>query len=141
MKRLLIIGATFVALSATAVVAYAGTGPVPDVGSHGVSQAQSPDIDSIVTRVLDRIQTMWQWRGQEVVDQVRGRAHEVADPVRDAVHDRDMDVVRDAVDEVRGRAHEVADPVRDAVYDRGRSMDRDGSMSQDDMGGWGRSDR
>ncbi len=165
MKRLLIIGATVVALSATAVVAWAGTGPVADIGSHVASQTRGQDIDPIVMRVLDQIQSTWRWQGHDAANAVADHAQQVADPMRDATMERGIDVIRDAVDQVRDRAHDLADLAREAVHDQSmaqdhvadqghvqdgdtahdRNLDRDGSMGRsmgrDHMGDRGRMDR
>lgn len=130
MKRLLIIGATVAALSTTAVVAWAGTGPVADIGSHVATQTRGQDIDPIVMKVLDRIQNTWQWQGHDAGHQVAEEAHQVADPMRDAVSEHDVDAIRDAVDQVRDRAHDVADPARDAVHDQDIARDRDAAQDR-----------
>jgi len=121
MKRLLIIGATVVALSATAVVAWAGTGPVADIGSHVATQTRGQDIDPIVMKVLDRIQNTWQWQGNDA-------GHQVADPMRDAVREHDVNAIRDAIDQVRDRAHDVAGQARDTVHDQDMVRDRDAAQ-------------
>ncbi len=134
MKRLLIIGATVVALSATAVVAWAGTGPVADIGSHVASQTRGQNIDPIVMKVLDRIQNTWQRQGHDAGHQVADQAHQVADPMRDAVREHDVDAIRDAVDQVRDRAHDVASQARDAGHDQNMVRDRD-AVQDSDMDG------
>ncbi len=132
MRRTLIIGATVLALSATAAVAMAGTGPRADVESQVAAAVTGHDIDPIVMKVMDKIEAARQAYTDHVADpahdavrdhagdhaaDVVDRAHEVADPVRDMDRDRTMDQMRDAVGEVVDRAHEVADPVREAVRD------------------------
>ncbi|VAV89722.1 hypothetical protein MNBD_ACTINO01-148 [hydrothermal vent metagenome] len=140
MKRLLIIGATVVALSATAVVAWAGTGPVADIGSHVASQTRGQDIDPIVMKVLDRIQNTWQWQGHDAGHQVADQARQVADPMRDAVREHDVDAIRNAVDQVRDRAHDVADQARDAAHAqdmvRGTDATQDRYMDGDHNAEW-----
>jgi len=140
MKRLLIIGATVVALSSTAVVAWAGTGPVEDPGSPVATQTRGYDIDPIIMKILDRIQNVWHGQGHDAASQVADRAHQVADPMRDTVRESDVDVMRDAADQVRDRAHEVADRVRDAAHTQ--DMVRDSNTTQArDMAKGDRSDQ
>ncbi|MCL1599608.1 MAG: hypothetical protein M3094_10510, partial [Actinomycetia bacterium] len=131
MKRLLIIGATVVALSATAVVAWAETAPDTDIESHVATQARGYDIDPVIMQILDRIHNERQWQGHNAANQVAERAHQVADPVRDATMERDVDAIREAVDQVRDRAHDVADRVRDAAHDQDMVQSRDAVHDQD----------
>jgi len=146
MRRILIIGVAALTLSATAVVAWAGTDQPDDTQSGAVTTYQGQLIDPIVARVMEQVHGVWRWRTHDVAD----RAHDVADPLRDVVRDRVMDhesdVVRDrvmdhvdVVDEVVDRAHDAAEPPHDVVRDRRMDqehspdsrMDQQTDMAQD----------
>ncbi|HHC08529.1 MAG TPA: hypothetical protein ENK55_07410 [Actinobacteria bacterium] len=110
MRRLLVIGATVLALGATAATAWAGTGTVAVDGSS--------ELDPIVARVLNRFRRAWQWTLRDGVVAVVDAAHDVAEPLRDRVGDGAHDRVRDRAREVVDLARDVADPLRDRVADR-----------------------
>jgi hypothetical protein len=135
MRRLLIIGATVVALSATATVALAGIGPVHDVDSRVASLVQGQDIDPIMARIIERLQSARHWHAHDATDRVSDHPH---DTDRDRVHDRRTDVAPDT-DQMMDQVH---DQTMDVIHDQNMgSTDNMGSMgSTDNMGSMGSTD-
>jgi len=128
MRRLLIIGATVVALSATATIALAGTEPANDVGTDVLVQMHGQDIDPVIATIMERLRSARDWH----TDHASDRAH-------DAIHDRSIDVVRHT-DQVRDQTMDVihdADQVMDQVHGDDGTLDDQDMGSTDSMGNMG----
>ncbi len=132
MRRILIVGVAALTLSATAVVAWAGTGPVDDGQDQVTTMYHGEEIDPIVERLMEQVQGVWRWRSHDTADHL----HDVSVSLRDeaGVHQMDQTNVDDHVGD---RVH---DAVRDQemIEDPVMDMDRDSSMTQDHGEGGGR---
>jgi len=142
-RRLLIIGATVVALSATATIALAGTEPANDVGTDVLVQMHGQDIDPVIASIMERLRSVRHWH----TDHASDRAH-------DAIHDRSIDAtlhtdqMRDQTMDITHDTDQAMDQMRDQTMDITHDTDQvtdqvhgnDGIVDDQDMGSMGSTD-
>jgi len=127
MRRMFIIGATVLALSVTAVVAWAGTGPSASVPGQVAGVLQDQEIDPVVSRFMERVHNVWTWPGDAIEYLRRTNLDNAADWGRDIDYDWDMEHTHNVADD--RNMDQTYDQDLDRRYDH--DMDRDMDHTQD----------
>ncbi|MCL1588424.1 MAG: hypothetical protein M3092_08395, partial [Actinomycetia bacterium] len=78
MRRTLVIGATALAFSATAVIAWAGTAPVASTSSQPPAVVQGHVVGSVAEPTMEQQYGLWDWHADatHVVEQIQVADHD-----------------------------------------------------------------